>query len=58
MAQRLTQQRTIFVKEEITEGVDPANYLGTDAILVSNLTLSPSRAFLPRKYAGTFVPVR
>lgn len=55
MAQRLTQQREIYVKEESTEGVDPGSWTGTlPALLVSNLTITPDRQFLPRTFTGTF----
>ena len=53
MAQRLTQQRQIYYGVESTEGTE---VLGTDteALLVSNLVLSPDQAFLSRSFVGAF----
>jgi hypothetical protein len=64
MAQRITQQREIYVRKEVAEGVDPAllvvqggedvPWAGTDAILVSNLTLGTDRQYNSRQFTGAF----
>lgn len=64
MAQRVTQQREIYVRNEVTEGVDPAlpvaqggenvAWAGGDAILVSNLTVGPDKQYLQRSFTGAF----
>lgn len=55
MAQRSTTQRQIYFGIESTEGVDPyagSNPPGANAILVTNLKVSPDLAFKPRSVVG------
>ena len=54
MAQRITQQREIYVRTESSEGADPGSWVGGDAILVSNLTLGADRQYLERNFSGVF----
>lgn len=51
MAQRLTQQRQLYYGVESTEG-DEVVGTQTEAILVSNLTMAPDRAFNARAMVG------
>ena len=55
MAQRITTQRQIYYGIESTEGVDPyagSNPPGGNAILVTNLKVSPDLAFNQRSFVG------
>lgn len=53
MAQRLTQQRQIYYGVETTEGLEVLGG-GSEALLVSNLTLGTDQQFFPRMFAGAF----
>src|SRR4051794_14163091 len=57
MAQRITQQRQIYYGVEApgTEGVDPylnVNPPAGNALLISNLSMSPDLAFYARSFVG------
>src|SRR5574341_2111147 len=53
MAQRLTQQRQIYYGVESTEGTEVLG-TATEALLGSNLTVTPDQAFMPRTFTGAF----